>query len=278
VGAEGMPARTALSKINSSTASQRFASSASLVVPLVSGQVTTQPDWDVKFLDPNRTRLRSLFLQAESCSHLPVEFGQLDPSYPNTSETWPEQTKQTVKIRQDLSIRAQESTIAHEFYHIILICEGYPHASGVSKELSKEEHKFLFTLGEQIYDCVLDPLIDEKTKALGFEPEIINHEAMGSMKNIPKFPPDVLANEGFQKFNGLKLCCYSFRKKYPSDDVESLWAKVSPDVVSYAHFLKLRIDSLSCDDKWSCFQKEKLLRDTIGYPVKLQNPITSGFE
>jgi hypothetical protein len=269
---------SAVEKDGLAASSARFACVALLTVLLVPLQVATKPDWDAKFPEPGRTRLRKLFLRAQTCSHLPIEFGQFDSSYPNTSETWPEKTKQTIKIRKGLSVRSQESTIAHELYHIILVCEGYPHADGVPKGVSDQNHKFYAALGEQIYDCVLDPLIDEKTKALGLSPETINHEAIGTMQRTPKVPADMLANEGFQKANGLRLFCWAFRRKFESDDIEPLWAAVSPEVVSYARYLKTKIDNLSCNDPWSCFQKEKLLRDTIGYPVALQNPLTSGFE
>jgi hypothetical protein len=139
--------------------------------------------------------------------------------------------------------------------------------------------RLMSVLGFTITSCVDDAVIDRKMSKLGFEPEVLNRDtAEGLRLNPPRFPAGAFDDPLFEDVNALLIVCYSFRKRYPGDEIEATWQKTNPRVAARARALALRIGDINCDAAQSCLAKKKRIRDVLGYPATFFNPLNDQFE
>ena len=179
-----------------------------------------------------------------------------------------------VQLAPLTSKEQRENVIAHELFHIILQSEGFIRATAVPKG-----DLFLSAVASTLSSCVEDALIDRRMKAAGFRPEVISDVQAKEMMGPYRFPDSTVQDEGFQKHAALRLYCFCFRMSRVSiAEIEARTSQLHPAIVRHARELRDRLGIRRCDDPTSCFDNTKRLRDLMGYPIWLENPLTGKFE
>jgi hypothetical protein len=238
-------------------------------------------DWTDKFPRDSKKRLRKLFAKAQGCAEsLPIRFTHENSSARYTSHLAIRDAEIMIGIRDNLSLAVEENAIAHELYHIVLAkCEGYSNKINVPNHPIGVSAAILEDLGATITSCVDDRVVDDRLKKLGFSPEVLNHVTVSELaQQGAAMTEAVLADRAFLAANGLALYCYSLRRAYTADKMETLgqWKRISPAVVEFAHHLESRLGSPDCSDAPSCFEMKKRIRDVMGYSqIRLHNPVTN---
>jgi len=228
-------------------------------------------------LPANQTskRLQKLFRRASSSTALPIRFTQLPTEVNNTSLVTATKAEYIVALGKNLDHEEEENAIAHELYHIILQSKGF----AAEVHTPEGAPPLMMTIGSTITSCVDDAVIDRRMAKLGFKPELLNHDAAQQMRlNPPNFSPDLFNDPVFRDGNALLIVCYSFRKKYRNDEIETAWKKLYPGVVTRAHILAGQIGDITCEDAATCLVRKKKIRDVLGYPITFCNPTTMKYE
>jgi hypothetical protein len=228
-------------------------------------------------LPPNQRsqRLLRVFREASHSTKLPIRFTELPDGAINTSAVETTDEEQIVALRQDLNHEQEENAIAHELFHIVLQGKG----SAIAVQIPEGAPSLMSVLGFTITSCVDDAFIDRKMSKLGFEPEVLNRDTAERLRlHPPRFPAGAFGDPVFVDVNALLIVCYSFRKRYPEDEIEPTWQKLNPDVVARFHALASQIGDINCDVAQSCLAKKKRIRDVLGYPITFLNPLTKQFE
>ena len=214
--------------------------------------------------------LQKLFEESKSSAKVPIRFTmQVWTAYGfvlRASEGY------VIGIRSDLSHEDQESDIAHELYHIILQQKGFSFQVDVPDGASG----YLAELGFTITSCVDDAIIDDRTSALGFHPELLNRKRFAQFQA----PPDVYAklkDPIYVDGTALVIACDSFRKGN-GNELSKRWALVNQDVTKHADELRKKIGDVRCDGAPACNEKKKQIRDILHYPISLCNPLTGKWE
>ena len=214
--------------------------------------------------------LRTLFQQAKSSAKVPIRFtmqaGDNFGFVVRVTEGY------VIGIRPDLNHEDQESDIAHELYHIVLQQKGYASQVHTPDGVSR----YVQEIGYTITSCVDDAIIDEKTFALGFHPELLNRRRY----EHPQIPSDVqarLQDPVYLDGTALVIACDTFRKGN-GNQLLTRWTSVSPRAAKHAEELRNKIGTIQCDDAEACNEKKKQIRDTLHYPILFCNPLVGKWE
>jgi hypothetical protein len=177
-----------------------------------------------------------------------------------------------IGIRSDLGQEEQESDIAHELYHIVLQQKGYAAQIHTPDGASH----YVQEIGYTITSCVDDAIIDEKTSALGFHPELLNRRRYEHLQ----LPPDVqvrLQDPVYMDGTALLIACDTFRKGN-GNRLLTRWALTSAEVARHAEELRNKIGTIRCDDAKACNERKKQIRDILHYPILFCNPLVGKWE
>ena len=177
-----------------------------------------------------------------------------------------------IGILPELTHEEQETDIAHELYHIILQEQGYAYQFHIPEGASH----WLSVMGPTITSCVDDAIVDDKTSSLGFHPEVLNRRGYERMQ----LPPDVqqlLQDPIYMDGTALVIAC-SFARKGVGNQGLNRWALVSAEAAKRGEALRNKIGSFTCDGAAACNEKKKQIRDILGYPILICNPLAGKWE
>ncbi|HUJ30073.1 MAG TPA: ImmA/IrrE family metallo-endopeptidase [Candidatus Acidoferrum sp.] len=221
--------------------------------------------------DETSNALRRLFGEAIKSTPRPIRFTQLPPGVTNTSAVEATANEDVIALRTNLEKEQRENAIAHELSHIVLQGKGF----AAEVQVPDGAPGLMRELGFTITSCVDDALIDKRMLKEGFRPQVLNHDSAEQLRlNPPHFPAELYNDEIFRDGNALLIVCFSFRKRYQGDEIESSWNKLQPDIVTRAHVLKAQIGDIACVDAATCLARKKRIRDVLGYPITFCDPLT----
>jgi hypothetical protein len=231
---------------------------------------------DVLPRDQSSSRLKKLFAKARAGTKSSIRFTEFpDDGLKTTSAIEKATEGYVLALRAGMNHDLRENSIAHELTHVVLQGNGFAADIHTPDGVSP----MMRILGFAITSCVDDAVVDRRMALSGFRPELVNRDSAERLRrNRSMATTPSLKEPIYRDGSALLIVCFSFRKRYRGDEIESTWAQISSEIVGRARELAAEIGDITCDNASSCFQKKKHVRDVLGYPITFCDPSTGKLE